>query len=42
VLRAIGANKERANVRFSFSRYNTIEEVDYTVQKLQEMFPVVV
>lgn len=40
VLRAIGAHKERANVRFSFSRYSTIEEVDYTVQKLQELYPV--
>jgi cysteine desulfurase len=42
VLRAIGASKERANVRFSFSRYSTKEEVDYTVQKLQELYPVMV
>jgi cysteine desulfurase len=38
VLRAIGASKERANVRFSFSRYNTLEEVDYAIEKLAEMY----
>jgi len=41
VLRAIDVSKERNHVRFSFSRYNTKEEVDYTIEKLQEMYPVV-
>lgn len=40
VLRAIGTDMSRPSVRFSFSKYNTKEEVDYTVSKLKEMFPV--
>jgi len=38
VLKALNADSTRANVRFSFSKYNTKEEIDYTVTKLQEMF----
>jgi cysteine desulfurase len=38
VLRSLKADPTRANVRFSFSKYNTKEEIDYTVTKLQEMF----
>lgn len=42
VLRAIGTDMSRPSVRFSFSKYNTKEEIDYTVTKLKEMFPVAV
>jgi cysteine desulfurase len=38
VLRGIGANMERASVRFSFSKYNTKEEIDVVVAKLVELF----
>ena len=37
VLTAIGANPLRPSVRFSFSKYNTKEEVDYTVAKVREL-----
>ncbi|HEK20924.1 MULTISPECIES: cysteine desulfurase family protein [unclassified Mucilaginibacter] len=37
VLSAIGANPDRPSVRFSFSKYNTKDEVDYTVAKLKEL-----
>lgn len=36
VLKGIGANPERPSVRFSFSRYNTQAEIDYTIEKLKE------
>jgi cysteine desulfurase len=42
VLRAIGTDMNRPSVRFSFSKYNTKEEIDYTVSKLREMFPATV
>ncbi len=38
VLTAIGASAARPSVRFSFSKYNTKEEVDLVVAKLQEIF----
>jgi cysteine desulfurase len=38
VLRAFNTDSKRANIRFSFSKYNTVEEIDYTIQKLQEMY----
>lgn len=38
VLRAINHNPERDSVRFSFSRFNTTEEIDYTVEKLKELY----
>ncbi|UCS94676.1 cysteine desulfurase [Echinicola marina] len=41
VLRALNASPERDAVRFSFSRFNTIEEVDYTVDKLKELYGVI-
>jgi cysteine desulfurase len=37
VLTAIGASSSRPSIRFSFSKYNTKEEVDYTVAKLHEL-----
>jgi cysteine desulfurase len=37
VLTAIGANPARPSVRFSFSKYNTRKEVDYTVTKVSEL-----
>ncbi|PZX52711.1 cysteine desulfurase family protein [Algoriphagus chordae] len=40
VLRAINHTPDRDAVRFSFSRFNTIEEVDYTVGKLKELYAV--
>lgn len=40
VLRALNHQPERDAVRFSFSRYNTIEEVDYTISKLKELYTV--
>lgn len=40
VLRGIGADMERASVRFSFCKYNTKEEVDFVVNKLTELFAV--
>lgn len=37
VLNAIGASPDRPSVRFSFSKYNTKEEIDYTVAKIKEI-----
>lgn len=38
VLTAIGAHSERPSVRFSFSKYNTKEEIDIVVSKIKEIF----
>ncbi|WP_295671835.1 cysteine desulfurase family protein [uncultured Mucilaginibacter sp.] len=37
VLGAIGANPSRPSVRFSFSKYNTKAEIDYTIAKVREL-----
>lgn len=37
VLRAIGTDMSRPSVRFSFSKFNTKEEIDYTVSKLKAL-----
>jgi len=37
VLTAIGVNPSRPSVRFSFSKYTTKEEIDYTVAKVREL-----
>lgn len=37
VIRAISNNPDQVAVRFSFSKYNTKEEVDIVVKKLQDM-----
>jgi cysteine desulfurase len=38
VLGAINCDPTRHNVRFSFSKYNTKEDIDFTVGKLKEIF----
>lgn len=40
VLRALGVDPERAAVRFSFSKYNTKDEIDVVVQSLAKMYAV--
>lgn len=42
VLTALNASPDRPSVRFSFSKYNTVEEVDFVVDKLVEMVKVTV
>lgn len=42
VLRALNHKPERDAVRFSFSRFNTVEEIDYTISKLKELYTVAV
>ena len=42
VIGALYPESKRGAVRFSFSKYNTPEEIDYTVSKLAEMFRVTV
>ena len=37
VLTAIGVSPDRPSVRFSFSKYNTKEEIDYVVAKVREI-----
>ena len=37
VIRAINNNPNQVTVRFSFSKYNTKEEVDMVVEKLKEL-----
>ena len=41
VLQAIGHDRLRKTIRFSFSHFNTIEEVDYTIDKLKVLTPTV-
>jgi len=38
VIQEINPNSKRPSVRFSFSKYNTIEEVDYVVDVLKGLF----
>jgi cysteine desulfurase len=40
VLNALYPNSKRGAVRFSFSKYNTLQEVDFTANKLAEFFAV--
>jgi cysteine desulfurase len=40
VLRALNHTPERDAVRFSFSRFTSIEEVDYTISQLKELYAV--
>jgi cysteine desulfurase len=39
VLNAIKSSPDRKTIRFSFSHYNTKEEVDFVVEKLKTMVP---
>jgi len=41
VLKALGTDAERGAVRFSFSKYNTMDEMHYVVDKLAEMYATV-
>jgi cysteine desulfurase len=38
VLRAMNADMNRGNVRFSFSKYNTAQEIDYAVATLAKLY----
>ncbi len=38
VLRALNVSPERASVRFSFSKMNTVQEIDFAVQILADMY----
>ncbi len=38
VLRAIGADQNKNNVRFSFSRFNTEKDIDFTLNILAELY----
>jgi cysteine desulfurase len=38
VLKAISASPDRPSVRFSFSKFTTIEDLNYTLEKLKEMY----
>lgn len=40
VLQHIGHSKERKTIRFSFSHFNTIEEIDYVIEKLKKFTPI--
>ncbi len=40
VLKGIGIDMERPSVRFSFCKYTTKEEIDFTVNKLTELFAI--
>lgn len=40
VLAGLGSDPERGAIRFSFSRYNNIDEVNYVVSKLNEILSV--
>ena len=40
VLAGINSDANRPNIRFSFSRYTTLEEVDYALEMLMEVFEV--
>jgi cysteine desulfurase len=42
VLTALNVSSERPSVRFSFSKYNTADEVDFVVEKLVELVKVAV
>ncbi|MFD0765557.1 cysteine desulfurase family protein [Mucilaginibacter lutimaris] len=38
VLKAIGADGSRNTIRFSFSKFNTAQEIDHTVEKLSALY----
>ena len=38
VLNGIGVDMSRPSLRFSFSKDNTIEEIDYVIEQLDSLF----
>lgn len=42
VLRNIGSDMTKPSIRFSFSKYNTKAEIDYTISVIKDLFAVVV
>lgn len=42
VLNALKSDPKRKSVRFSFSKFNTIEEIDFVMEKLKSMIPATV
>jgi cysteine desulfurase len=38
VLEALHHDSQRAVVRFSFSKFNTVDEIKYVVKKLKEIY----
>lgn len=40
VIRTVNKDTNRPSIRFSFSRYNTKEEIDYTVSKIKEFYSI--
>lgn len=40
VLRGINADMNRPSLRFSFSRFNKKEEIDFVVERLKDFFPI--
>jgi len=40
VLKNIGTDMTKPSIRFSFSKYNTKEEIDYTINVIKELFAV--
>ena len=37
VINALKTDSERGTIRFSFSKFNRLEEVDYTIDKMKEI-----
>ena len=42
VMSALGVPEDRTNIRFSFSRFTTRDDVDYAIEKIKEFYPVAV
>ena len=40
VIEALQAAPQRGTIRFSLSKYNTVAEIDYAVEKLAELCPI--
>ena len=38
VLKNIGVDMDKPSLRFSFSKYNTKEEIDYAINVIKELF----